>query len=226
MSVQLTPISDNDKTGRIPVSTSTKRFCPPSCPFYNSGCYAVNSPLGWHWNKVTAGVRGTSWSEFCATVSQFERRQLWRHNQAGDLPGTGERINGRMLEQLVKANATAGARGYTYTHKKPAVGNNARHIASANAGGFTVNLSANGPRHADQLADLNIGPVVTVIADSTVKFTLAGRRIVLCPAQRPGSKIQCATCGLCAIAKRPFIIGFIPHGNAAKAVKAIATQNS
>lgn len=186
----------------------------------------MSGPLALHWKAVSSGARGMAWGEFCGAVSRFERRQLWRHNQAADLPGRGERINGRMLNQLVRANKTANARGFTYTHKLPSVGQNAKHIASANAGGFTVNLSGNNPAHADTLAELGIAPVVTVIRDAAVNRTPAGRKIVLCPAQRDGSRIQCASCGLCAIARRPFIVGFIPHGSGARAVRSIASQNS
>lgn len=226
--IHLTLKSTNQKTGPIPVSTSTSTTCPPSCPFYRGGCYAKHNPrgLGGHWKKVSSGARGTDWDTFCAMVARFSPRTLWRHNQAGDLPGRGERINGRMLAQLVKANRKSGARGFAYTHKRPEVANNAKHIAAANKSGFTINLSGNSPSHADALADLAIAPVVTVIADATVTSTPAGRKIVLCPAQRENSKIQCASCGLCAIAERPFVIGFLPHGNGAKAVRAIASQNS
>lgn len=226
MRVHLTLKSTNQKTGPIPVSTSTSTTCPDSCPFKSGGCYASQNPrgLGGHWRKVTTGERGTDWATFCASVSRFTKRQLWRHNQAGDLPGWGERINGRMLAQLARANHKSGARGFTYTHKQPSVGNNAKHIAGANRAGFTVNLSANNPAHADRLAELGIAPVVTVIPDSTVTSTPAGRKIVLCPAQRDGSRIQCASCGLCAIARRPFIVGFLPHGNGARAVRSIASQ--
>src|SRR5205085_11223992 len=41
---------------------------------------------------------------------------------------------------------------------------NSSAIAAANAAGFTINVSANNPAEADALADLEIGPVVTILA--------------------------------------------------------------
>jgi len=66
---------------------------------------------------------------------------LWRHNEAGDLPGEGDDIDVPKLRALVQANR--GKRGFTYTHK-PVLDNpqNAVAIKCANQNGFTVNLSA------------------------------------------------------------------------------------
>src|SRR5262249_37642211 len=67
-------------------------------------------------------------------------------------------------------------------------------IAAANRAGFTINLSANNPAHADQLAELDIAPVVTVLPASvdgavtkTVK-TPAGRTITVCPGNLSGRR--------------------------------------
>jgi hypothetical protein len=164
---------------------------------------------------VTSGARGTSWEKFCDDIAALPDGQLWRHNQAGDLPGNGLEINGAALGDLVKANK--GRRGFTYTHYNPANGKNAAYINGANDWGMTVNLSANTPGHADDLAALNIGPVVTVlpIDQKTNLKTPAGRQIVVCPATiRDG--ISCADCKLCAISNRVAIIGFPAHGSQAK----------
>jgi hypothetical protein len=53
--------------------------------------------------------------------------------------------------------------------------------------------------------------------------TPAGHRVVVCPAQREGSTVDCATCQLCY--KRPagLIVAFLAHGTSkAKANAAIA----
>ena len=224
MRVRLTLQSTNRKTGPIPVSTSASITCPDACPFKASGCYAAYGPLALHWRAVDNG-RGALWPEFCATIASLPARQLWRHNQAGDLPGVGDTLDTCALGQLVAANKQAGARGFTYTHKPLRTPAERRAIASANKAGFTVNLSANNPAHADRLSELSIAPVVAVIPDAQTTRTPAGRRIVLCPTQaREG--ISCAKCGLCALPDRPFIVGFLPHGKGARAVRAIASKTA
>lgn len=222
----LVPVSSNSKTGPIPVSTSARDTCPPSCPFYSRGCYAGGGPLGIHWRKVSGGTRGVSWPGFLAAVARLRPGQLWRHNQAGDLPGPGDRIDTQALAQLVDANR--GKRGFTYTHK-PCTGDDNQATANrsavrfASGHGFTVNLSANSLRHADTLAALDAGPVVAVVPSDFPDRgeTPGGLRVVVCPAQRiPG--MSCDRCRLCSLANRSFVIGFRPHGSARKTVDRIA----
>lgn len=219
--------SGNAKTGPIPVSTTESKTCPDSCPFKAGGCYASGGPLAMHWRKVSSGENAIAWGAFCAKVAELPDGQLWRHNQAGDLPGEGNAIDRRELRQLVKANR--GKRGFTYTHKPLSV-DNACAIADANAQGFTVNLSANSPSHADSLADFtvagrSVGPVVCVLPSNQTSncYTPKGRKIVVCPATvRDG--ISCATCGLCQKASRSVIVGFPAHGVQTKKASAIASN--
>ena len=212
MNFHLTLKSSNVKTGAIPVSTSSAATCPPSCPFNNSqGCYAGSGPLALHWKAVTNGIRGDQFAEFLDKIQALPNGQLWRHNQAGDLPGNGIEIDGAALGDLVKVNFNK--RGFTYTHYDPSIGDNAKYIKGANQFGFTINLSANTPEHADELSALNIGPVVTVLPADQVENTLtpAGRKIVVCPATIRDD-VSCSTCKLCAVSNREVIIGFPVHG--------------
>lgn len=212
----LTPVSANVKTGPIPVSTSSAQTCPPTCPFNNGeGCYAGSGPLALHWRKITTGERGGDFNEFLDKIEALPPGQLWRHNQAGDLPGNGIEIDGGALGDLVKVNFNK--RGFTYTHYDPAIGDNAKYIKGSNYYGFTINLSANTPEHADQLAALNIGPVVTVLPANQTEnsYTPEGRKIVVCPATIRDD-VSCATCKLCAVSNRTVIIGFPVHGTQKK----------
>jgi hypothetical protein len=220
--VHLTPISGNAKTGPIPVSTSTSKTCPASCPFNKgNGCYAGSGPLALHWRKVTSGERSMGWNAFCAEIAALASGQLWRHNQAGDLPGSGESIDKGEFLALVQANE--GKRGFTYTHKTAKANHDL--IRFANAKGFTVNLSANSLSHADTLADAKAGPVVTVLpaTQTTNTVTPAGRRVVVCPAAVKEG-VSCATCQLCQKANRSVIVGFPAHGTQAKKATAIASN--
>jgi len=221
MLTHLTRISANAKTGPIPVSTSSSDTCPPSCPFMAKGCYAKSGPLALHWKKITEGGRGLVWKDFCGEIASLPRNQLWRHNQAGDLPGAGEYIDASALAQLTKANQ--GRKGYTYTHKY-STESNREAIRSANNNGFTVNLSANNLAHADELAEHNCGPVVVVLPSNqtTNTFTPKGRKVVICPATQRDC-VSCATCGLCQ-KQRGAIVGFPAHGTAHKKVSTLVSN--
>jgi hypothetical protein len=220
VNVHLTLKSSNVKTGPIPVSTSAADTCPEACPFKIKGCYAKGGPLALHWSKVTSGERGIDWLSFIKQVRSFPSGQLWRHNQAGDLPGVGNSIDAVALSQLTEANV--GKRGFTYSHKPP-TGSNLSALRAANAAGFVVNLSANSVAHADTLAKLGLPVAAVVPQDSADRFTTPdGNRVVICPAQRVDG-ISCNTCRLCAKGNRGFIVGFKPHGTGAKRVQRITT---
>jgi len=212
--------SGNAKTGPIPVTTTSQNSCPPSCPFSGGGCYAKSGPLALHWARVSQGARGGSLDELTAFIAGLPAGQLYRHNQAGDLPGKGESLDYRALRKIVQANA--GRRGFTYTHKHERR-SNLKHIKAANDGGFTINLSANSPAHADELADTGAGPVVCVLDQAMTKNTTtpAGRKIVVCPAT-VRDDVTCSTCGLCARSSRSVIIGFPAHGTSKRKASAIS----
>ena len=160
-------VSQNAKTGPMPASIIERASCWPGCALYENGCYAETGALALHWDRVSQGVRGGSWSEFCTKVAALRPSRLWRYAQAGDLPGYGAQIDGELLHELVAANA--GKQVIAFTHK-PVLGDehvateNRRLTAAAIKAGFTVNLSADNPALADALAELGIAPVVTVLA--------------------------------------------------------------
>src|SRR6516162_8764053 len=240
MRVQFIAVSQNAKTGLIPASIVERTSCWPGCALYENGCYA--EALAMHWDRVSRGAAGGSWTEFCAKVAALRPGRLWRYAQAGDLPGYGPAIDGDLLQELVDANT--GKNAIAFTHK-PVLGDdpvaitNQRFIAAAVKAGFTINLSANNPAHADRLAELGIAPVVTVLTRayarravrhrfkrrrdewaetigewrdrtaSLARHTPAGRRIAICPATY--SDATCKTCGACAHV-RDAVIGFPAHG--------------
>lgn len=221
--VNLTLKSRNAKTGPIPVSTTTQHTCPKACPFNRAnsgGCYADGGPLRIVWDKVTDGRVGVDWDTFCNDIATLPADTLWRHNQAGDLPGIGDAIDAKALAKLAKANT--GKRGFTYTHKPMHTKGNREAVRKANQTGFTVNLSGNNLSHADDLADLGIAPVVVVLpADQTANtVTPKGRKVVVCPAT-VRDDVSCKTCGLCQ-RMRDAIVGFPAHGNAIRKADAIA----
>ena len=207
MYVHLTLKSANVKTGPIPVSTTEKSSCPADCAM-RAGCYADSGPLALHWRAVSEGKRGTDWTGFTAAIDALPDGQLWRHNQAGDLPVAGGTIDPVALGELVAANT--GKRGFTYSHHRDA--QSIDWIRHANAWGFTVNLSANDLADADTLADFDAGPVVVVLPSdqSANTKTPSGRTVVVCPATQRDD-VSCASCQLCQ-RQRSAIVGFPAHG--------------
>ena len=209
----------NAKLGDIPSSITSRGTCPPSCAFFESGCYAEFHLLAHHWKRV--GEKGDRWPEFLASVRALPPGQLWRHNTAGDLPGDGEDIDAQLLEDLVLANR--GRRGFSFSHKT-----GPEHwplLQWANLAGFTINLSANSLEHADALFAARVpehglddltaaGPVAVVLpSDAPVRGnrTPAGRHITVCPAQTD-AHLTCETCQLCANPNRRTVISFLAHG--------------
>lgn len=226
MKIHLTIKSSNIKTGPIPVTTSSRETCPNACPLKAGGCYAKGGPLGIHWQAVTNGDRGASIKVLCSQIESFPIGQLWRHNQAGDLPGVSDSIDTDLLAKLVSANK--GRRGFTYTHK-PCEGDsnqataNRAAVRHANREGFTINLSANSLAHADRLVDLDAGPVVSIVPENApdIVFTPQGRKAIVCPAQQRDD-ITCADCQMCSRANRSVIIAFRAHGSAKRKAETIA----
>jgi hypothetical protein len=237
------------------VTITEKASCWTGCALYEKGCYAFYGALGHFWSGVSEGTRGGSWEELCAKVAALPKRTLWRYAQAGDLPGTDDAIDKKLLRQLVIANR--GKRVIAFTHKPvlpdtATATHNRCVIAAANAAGFTINLSANNPAEADVLADLKIGPVVTILAheyarravrhraksrpdqwaETIAKWrdriarlpvrTPAGRRIAICPATYTDA--TCKSCGACA-EPRNAVIGFPAHGPWRMVERAIAARD-
>ena len=116
--VHLTNVSGNRKVGPIKVTTTEKSSCPTECGVMDE-CYAGGGPLAIHWNKVGEGQRGDNWESFTKRVRRFHKNELWRHNQAGDLPPNEDgKLDEQKCEQL--ANAASHTNGWTYTHYNPA----------------------------------------------------------------------------------------------------------
>jgi hypothetical protein len=224
MHVSLTIVSNNRKVGPIPVSTTEENSCPNSCPLRGTDCYARFGPLGMHWRKIGPGGRGSQWTLFCNAVKRFARGQLWRHNQAGDLPKDEQtsqsgvdRIDQQKCREL--SEASRHTRGWTYTHYDPTDEHNRSVIAEMNSqSGLTVNLSADNLEQADQYYELGVAPVCVILpkdAPHRGNKTPNGLSVVTCPAQTNES-MSCDKCRLCQVRTRKSVVGFLAHGTASK----------
>jgi len=220
----ITPKSKNAKVGKMAVTTSTATTCPTSCPFKSNGCYADSGPLKLHWDKVTREERGDDWSTFISKIKDLPTGSKWRHNQAGDLPGDMEKLDNEKCIELAKANK--GKRGFTYTHYDVLDNfQNAITVNMMNHLGFTVNVSANNLEHADELCDMDIAPVATVlpIDQTTNTVTPKGRKVVVCPATYKDD-VSCASCMLCEKWDRNVVVGFPAHGTSKKKASVVASN--
>lgn len=226
----LTKVSRNSKTGPIPVSTSSRRTCPPSCPLLRNGCYAEGGPIRIHWDQISSGERGMPFEEFLQEIRKLPRNQLWRYGQAGDLPGEGDAIDREALAELARANRSRPVIAFTH---KPPTSYNMGALREARTLGFQVNLSADDLKEADDLADTGF-PVVVVLPPEMGRKTVRGkwaetlseyrsrlkghrletpkgRKIAVCPAQYTDT--QCSDCRVCSHSRKGVIIGFPAHGN-------------
>ena len=206
----LTPKSGNAKTGPIPVSTSSATLCPADCGLRGNGCYAESWPLALHWRAVTNGSRGMPWPDFLAAIAALPPKQLWRHNQAGDLYDPGTVTGAAALAQLTEASR--GRRGFTYSHHRLS----ARAIGAfkaATAQGFTVNASCESEAAADVAMAHGLRAIFVVAADDprTNWRTEGGNRAIVCPSQR-FAEMTCERCQLCYARPQNTAIAFRAHG--------------
>ena len=215
--VHLTNISGNRKVGPIKVTTSDKASCPSECGIADE-CYAGGGPIAIHWNKVREGERGDNWDGFVDRVKRFRKNELWRHNQAGDLPPNADgKLDADKCEAL--ADAASHTDGWTYTHYNPNDKHNNAVIKSMNeVGGLVVNLSADTVEQADEYHELGIAPITVVLPEDAPNMgnkTPNGLPIVVCPAQTQ-EDISCNICELCQKRDRKSIVGFKAHGSRRK----------
>lgn len=194
----MTLVSANGKTGPIPVSTTSKSSCPTACPM-REACYAKTGPLNFHWEKVSRGERGFTLEEFIGVIKALPYRQLWRHNQAGDLPGDGKLIDHEALGKIVSANKVKHKRGFTYTHYSRKIARNREAIRQALDNGFTVNVSCESELEACTATRDGFPAVLVVPSTEKRKRWTShfGVGVRVCPATYMDN-VKCSDCGYCA----------------------------
>lgn len=232
--IRFIEVSKNRKTGPIPVSSAPMSTCSPTCPF-NVGddgrvltengetpkCYGGFGNSRIHWTNLSKGKQSanvTDWMGFVERVRRLPHKQLWRHDEVGDLPHHKGLIDSDRLSELVRANRKK--RGFTYTHHDLNA-HNALLINSANNNGFTVNVSCNSV-HEMKVPLMYGFPVVVILpSDAPNVQTVDGTKVVACPAEK-SDNVTCASCGLCQNAKRDYVIGFRAHSSGKKHANVIA----
>ena len=89
MKIQFVAVSQNAKTGPIPASIVERASCWAGCALYENGCYAETGALALHWDRVSRGLAGGYWSEFCAKIAALEITTLPPLNDYLSLAFTG-----------------------------------------------------------------------------------------------------------------------------------------
>jgi hypothetical protein len=214
----------------IQASCST---CSPLCPFYYQSlengeekgpCYALNWPLGQFWRRLSCGEYGVPFGTMVEQIRMLIGQWRVRYADVGDLPGQGSYIDEEKLLRLSVALVPHTA--WCYTHKPmlgPRWAANREKLRAVRGGGLVINLSAEGWSKPDALLELDLGPVVTVIAsdsiapDWRISSTREGVPIRRCPAEY--TSVSCSTCGgrkvpWCARWDRTDVVGFTAHGRA------------
>lgn len=225
MNVTITRVSGNSKTGPLTTTRTERPSCPSTCPFYNAGCYANLGRERLQWDRLNRSETGVSWNEFITQIRRIvPNGMLWRHNTAGDLPHNDGAIDYLKLRQLINANK--GRKGFTYSHHI-LTEHNIIALQNANGLGFTVNASCESVDDADRvMSQHNIPAVAVVNSNEKRRFftTTNGRKVITCPAALHPGKVTCATCGLCQVADREFVVAFPAHGIAKNKVNAIVSD--
>lgn len=219
----LTAISENAKTGRLPVWSTSRSTCPPCCPLRGK-CYGEAHPICHHFNRVSDGRTGVPLETILRQLAALSCDRS-RGLDVGDLPGNAGRLDRRAC--LLLAAALRGVRWpWAFSHY-PLTSGNLATMRAMRALGLVVNASVHNLADADRAADVGMPVACTSPRGGIPRGmrTPAGRRCVQCPASLSDG-VTCATCGgrngpLCARADRDCVVILPAHGSGAKHVEAL-----
>lgn len=238
-------LSAASKLGGIPATYSEKKTCPPACPMMDNGCYAAGGNVAMHWRAVSKHETGGNFAAAIKFVASTSANTLGRWNIAGDLPGSGDKLDRSKVIRLAQANAKASAQWFTFTHypvramdvrattnpaqRRIIASHNRAVIRDAIKLGFAINVSANSPKHAAKLASMGFDVASVAPMDWIGTKKLEGGHIgVQCPATIKGRSTTCNTCRLCqnmdriSASKARVIPMFPAHGASKRKASAIA----
>jgi hypothetical protein len=209
--------TSNAKTGPMAATYRTADTCPTSCPLRDAGCYARGRIFG---IPARLGAEdGGEYSEVRALARNLRLGAMVRANVSGDMLNEAGRPDfpyAAALSHVATERPDVAVYGYTHAW---------RSLDPEIAPGVALNASCESPEEIIAAAAAG-WPTVTTATDASdpiIGQTIAGRRVIVCPAQtRDG--VTCATCGLCARPARRSTVAFLVHGSgkaqAARAIRA------
>lgn len=211
--------SGNAKTGRATVTYRTQDTCPTSCPLMGAGCYARGRIFG-----IPARLGAESDGKYAAIralVDTMPQGGIFRANVSGDVLGDDGELDQPYVDALSSvAAARQDTAVFTYSHAW-------RQLSPDVAPGVAVNASCDSPADIEEAVAAGWPTVVTDSGgdDSIIGQTIAGRKVVQCPAQTKG--LTCEQCRLCARPERKSTVAFVVHGSGkAIAARSIAAHRS
>lgn len=218
--------SSNRKLGNIPVLTTSRNTCPTYCGLYTT-CYAGFGPLNIHWKKISNGERGFSSSkELFHKINGLSKNQVWRINQAGDLPSTKKgTIDRNFLNSLIKSSRHT--KPICFTHH-----NDFETIKLANKKGLNLIFSLNNLNELGNVPDdipLSVPVNSSFCRNKKESLTSFKKRVkeplknlrnnyrnynkkmILCPATYM-EDMTCEKCKICTKLKSDELVMFPSHG--------------
>ena len=197
--------SANRKTGPIATTTREQTSCPTTCALYSSGCYARGRIFA-----IATRLGAEDHAKILELITTLPQGGGLRLNVAGDflLPDGSPDV-----DYIAACNAVASARPdvriIAYTH--------AWRTLTPDL--FTFGVNASCESEADVAAARAAG-WGTVTVDATHGDTLAGTRVVRCPAETRDD-VSCASCMLCSRTPSiPTTVTFTAHGSGARKASA------
>jgi hypothetical protein len=209
----------NAKLGNAAATYRTQASCPSTCPLYGSGCYARGRIFGIPDKLGTEDPGG--YAAVRALAGTLPDGGMVRANVSGDVlaeDGTPDAPYLAALSALAADRPDADI--YTYTHAW-------RDLPADPAPGVTVNASCETAEDIERAAAA--GWPTTVVdpggPNSLIGQTIAGRRVVQCPAQTGDT--TCSDCRLCARPRRRSTVAFTVHGSGSRqAATAVTARRS
>jgi hypothetical protein len=194
--------SGNSKTGPVAATYRDRTSCPASCPAMPI-CYAKG--------RIESIARKYGTAEPSANIRALAvtipHGGTFRVGVVGDfLTSDGTLDEAYVADIAYVAYMRPDITIIAYTH--------AWRTLTPDAFPFAVSASCDSPRDISDAVAAGWPTVATVADSAAFGRTVAGRKVVQCPAQTRG--VTCDTCRLCARPNRAATIGFALHGIAAK----------
>lgn len=223
--VQIVANSNNRKTGAIPVTYRPMTTCPTDCPFLPTGeiggCYGTGRLFGMA-GKLAGDldVEAATWK---VRLGKDRAARYLRDRVVGDVVTDAGTLDRDYIEGIAAVALENKLVPFGYTHAWRTF--TPDDVIFLRKNGYVMNASTETYADAQRAVDLGL-PVVIVDDDTEEGATVAGRRLITCPAE-VRDDVTCASCGLCAKPDRQVIVRFTTHGNVRKrAQQAIAAAKA
>jgi hypothetical protein len=208
--VVITPVSGNSKTGPIAVTGRGRDTCPVTCTFNprnpagGGGCY-TSGRIDAHYTK---NARDFTHEEAVA-ILKGAKSDRFRDRVDGDVLTDGVTVDVEYLARLTAAAREAMMRWiFGFSHEETLMPQDVPD-------GYAMNISCETEAQVQDALDRGF-PAVIASHQYLHGDTVAGRRIIQCPAERVAS-INCGNCGgtagpICARKDRRTVVLFSLHG--------------